>query len=206
MPSRELHLLMQIRKSGQIYSRITVMIQKPHRMLDTSKIRLALQFQDRKKTWNRFKLKLRRLRGVMYWTYYDFHIDSSKKLYRMDPILFYVDTGASISCMIEKFKIIVQSVDHKSMSITESDRDFKFGDAVIEPKGMVELFTWTPWHIKKIPILSDVVDANMPTLLCFEAMDNINQLIDNDTEHLWNRIIMNEHLLRYGEKRTRSLI
>ena len=89
-----------------------------------------------------------------------------------------VDTIAPFTCIGNKaLKRIVYFVGHRSISIIYSDQDFNFGDTVIESKGMIELLLPRPEHIQYIPILIDVVDINIPTLLDLDVLDGKTYLL-----------------------------
>ena len=79
----------------------------------------------------------------------------------------------------------------------ESVQDLQFGDTIIRTKGMAELLLSTTRHIKDVPILLDVVNANVPALFRLDSLDDINLFVVNVTGYLWNNGVMNEILLQY---------
>ena len=103
-------------------------------------------------------------------------------------------------------KRIIAHTGCTTIPITESERDFCFGDTVILSKGMVEIMLQTLATFYDIPVLPNVVDVNIRTLLGLDALDGNNLLIDNVTGHLWNRVIMSKQPLRYDDMREVKLI
>ena len=88
------------------------------------------------------------------------------QIHTRDPMLFYVDIGAPISCIGNlALKKIVHSAGRSSISMIESDRDYQFGDTIMRSKGIVELILPEPGNIRDIAILTDVVNVDIPDLL-----------------------------------------
>ena len=65
---------------------------------------------------------------------------------------------------------------------------------------MVELLLLTPGHIQDKPILNDVVDVNVPALLGLDVLDRNNVFVENVTGHLWKRVTIRQHALKYGDR------
>ena len=86
-------------------------------------------------------------------------------VHTMDPIPFCIDTEAPISCIGNKvLQRIISPSGRKSIPFIVSDRDFQFRDTVIKSKFKVRLFLPTPEHVRRIPILLDEVNVNVPFL------------------------------------------
>ena len=99
-------------------------------------------------------------------------------------MLFCVDTGAPHSCIGEKiFERIVHHSGCRSFPIIDSKHNFKFGDTLVRSRSILELMLPTPES----------------TLLGLEVLDGNNLLVNNLTNHLWNRIITNKDPLRFED-------
>ena len=97
-------------------------------------------------------------RTMTYISFSIYHIHT------VDPILFCVDTGATYSCIGDKaLERIVRHSGRRSISISDSKRDFKFGGTLIRSRGMVEQMLPTRRSILDIPFILDVVDVEIPS-------------------------------------------
>ena len=169
-------------------------------------------------------MEKQRLEACLNVTHYTTEYDNekiltliSKPTYQVktnDPMLFCIDTGASISCIGENaLKRIITHTDRTANPIAESEHNFRLRYTVIRSKGMVELMLQTPATFCYIPILLDFVDVYIPAFLGLDALDGNNLLVDNVTGHLWNSVIISKQPLRYDyiweneiETKRRSLI
>ena len=64
---------------------------------------------------------------------------------------------------------------------------------------MVELMLLTPGSTFEIPVMLDAQDFEIPPLLGLDVLDGNSFLVDNLTNHLWNRIINNRDPLRFED-------
>ena len=122
-------------------------------------------------------------------------------------MLFCVDTGGPYSCIEDKaLERIVHHSGCRSILLIDSKSDFKFGNTLVRPRDMVELMLPTPWSTLDIPVILDFVDVKIPSFLESDVLDVTNLLVDNATNHLWNRIIINRDRLRFEDVRNFELI
>ena len=129
------------------------------------------------------------------------------QVYTMDPMLFCINNGTFIPFIRNKIaNIIVYYIDSLLIPIIQYHRDFPFEDTDTEAKEMVELLLLTPWHNQDIPIMLDVVNVNVPGLLCLGSLPGINPCVDHVPRHLRNWAITRQHSLKYGERRKTNLI
>ena len=125
----------------------------------------------------------------------------------VDPMLLCVDIGASYPCIgDEALKRIVRHSGYRSIPLIDSKRDLKFGDTLVRSRGMIELMLAALGCTLDIPVAVDVVDVEILPLLGFDVLDVNNVVVDNLTNHLWNRIITYKDPLRYEDMRRIKLI
>ena len=68
------------------------------------------------------------------------------QVHTVEPILFCVDIGTSHSCNGDKIlERIARHSGRRSIPIIDSKHDFKFGDTLVRPRGMVELMLPETW-------------------------------------------------------------
>ena len=81
-------------------------------------------------------------------------------------MLFCIDTDAPYSCIGDKLlERIVCHFGRRCIPIIDSKRDFKFGDALVKSRGMVELMLPTPGSILDIQVILDLVDVKILTVM-----------------------------------------
>ena len=71
-------------------------------------------------------------------------------------------------------------------------RALRFGDQVVKSLGMIELALETPIGTQPIPILMDVVPANVPALLGLDILDTYTLMAHHATNRMWHCMITNE--------------
>ena len=144
-----------------------------------------------------FELELTVYEDVTAKTYISFLIYQDQTV---DPMLFCADIGAPHSCIGDKEleRIVCHSV-RRSIPIIDSESDFKFGDTLIRPRGMVELMLPTSGSTLGIPVILDVIGFEISPLLGLNVLDWNNFRVDIVTNHLWSGIITNKDLLRFED-------
>ena len=72
-------------------------------------------------------------------------------------MIFYADTGAPHSCIEDnELKRIIRHSERRTISVIDSERDFKFGDTLLRSRGIVELTLPTPGSALDIPVIIHV--------------------------------------------------
>ena len=87
-----------------------------------------------------------------------------------------------------------------SIPVVESERDLRFRDIVIRPKGIVELMLRTPETFCDISVLMNVANFTIPALLGLDALYGNSLLAENVTGYLCIRVIISGQLLRYDDR------
>ena len=115
-------------------------------------------------------------------------------------MLFCVDIGALHSCVRDTaLERIVNHSVRTYIPIIDYTRDFKLGDTLVRSRGMVELILPAPRSTLDISVIRDVVDVEIPPFLVLDILEGNNLLVDNVTNHLCNRIIINKDPLRFED-------
>ena len=113
-------------------------------------------------------------------------------------MLFCVDTGGPYSCIEDKaLENIIHHSGCRSILLIDYKSDFKFGNTLVRPRDMVELMLPTPGSTLDVPVILDFVDVKIPQSLESDVLDETNLLVDNATNHSWNRMITNRYRLRF---------
>ena len=98
----------------------------------------------------------------------------------MDPLLFYVNTGAPISSITGMaLTSNIHCVDRKTIRMIEALLDLQLGETLIRSKGVVKLFLRTFGQTQDTSILLAVVYVNIPDILGLGVIDGTSLLVDN---------------------------
>ena len=107
------------------------------------------------------------------------------QVHTVDSLLFCVDTGAPHSRIGDK---ALERISRSSWAYiyprNRFKRDLKFGDTLVRSIGVVELMLPTCGYKLDIPVILDVVDVEIASLLGPDVLDGNNLLVDNVTNHL----------------------
>ena len=103
----------------------------------------------------------------------------------VDPMLFCVDTSAPHFCVGDNaLEGIIRHSERRFIPIIDCKRDFKFGDTIVRPRGIVELMLPRAGSTLDIPLIFDVEDVDISTILGLDVLDGNNLLVDNLTNHI----------------------
>ena len=141
--------------------------------------------------------------GEVPATYDCSHVRPSSESRTVSPLGFCVDIGALKSVVGQnQLKHTLQYIDRSSIPRMHSNNNYRFGDVTVRTVGTVEIMLATPPTVPDIPVLMDIVPANVPALLGLDILDSEQLYADNVTNRLVHRHVVSNHngTLQYVDK------
>ncbi len=90
---------------------------------------------------------------------------------------------------VKELRRVMSAMKRPDPDISKSRRQFRFGDAFYKSYGTVLMHLATPDNIPPIPVMMDIVPADIPALLGLDVLDKENLYADTVTNRLVKRII-----------------